>query len=107
MAFRLTLSLTGNTRPLLLYHAPSRAAQRALSGEHINPHPGLQQKRHANGYGGGPQTPGQVSPQPGQPEEPDKDPSENKNTQGWAWGPTLHKMFESAATTTVSLVVLG
>ncbi|KAL8854832.1 MAG: hypothetical protein Q9221_000338 [Calogaya cf. arnoldii] len=74
--------------------------------------PILQQKRFANGYGGGPQLPGgQVGPQPGQPEESDdKTPgkAESDKESKWRdWRPILLKMFESAATTMVSLFVLG
>lgn len=69
----------------------------------------LSQRRHyANGYGGGPQLPGQVAPQPGQPEEPDEDSAVKGTGKGDpSWRPTLLKMFESAATTMVSLSVLG
>lgn len=104
MASRLSLSLTKNIRPSVLYHVPPRTAQQARSADHTHLHFGLQQKRHTNGYGGGPQLPGQVGPQPGQPEETREETTEHK---GWDWGPTMHKMFESAATTTVSLFVLG
>ncbi|KAI4227682.1 MAG: hypothetical protein L6R36_002234 [Xanthoria steineri] len=70
--------------------------------------PIFQQKRHANGYGGGPQLPGQVTPQPGQPEESDSKPTGKAEGNGEStWRPTLLKMFESAATTMVSLFVLG
>ncbi|KAL8773049.1 MAG: hypothetical protein Q9209_002069 [Squamulea sp. 1 TL-2023] len=66
-----------------------------------------QQKRYANGYGGGPQLPGQVAPQPGQPEGSDETTSNAKAGGESTWRPTFLKMFESAATTTVSLFVLG
>ncbi|KAL8863621.1 MAG: hypothetical protein Q9178_000304 [Gyalolechia marmorata] len=67
-----------------------------------------QQKRYANGYGGGPQLPGQVAPQPGQPEESDDNiPSNAGSDQEPTWRPAVLKMFESAATTIVSLFVLG
>ncbi|KAL8719221.1 MAG: hypothetical protein Q9225_003748 [Loekoesia sp. 1 TL-2023] len=68
----------------------------------------LQQKRYANGYGGGPPTPGQVAPQPGQPEDSSNDnATESTRDRTSDWRPTLFKMFESAATTVVSLFVLG
>ncbi|KAL8714173.1 MAG: hypothetical protein Q9220_001902 [cf. Caloplaca sp. 1 TL-2023] len=67
-----------------------------------------QQKRYANGFGGGPPTPNQLGPQPGQPEESnDGDTIKDRGSQKTDWGPTLLKMFESAATTMVSLFVLG
>lgn len=67
-----------------------------------------QQKRCANGYGGGPPTPGQVSPQPGQPEESgDENAVQRPKKQASEWRPTFIKMVESAATTMVSLFVLG
>ncbi|KAI4284482.1 MAG: hypothetical protein L6R38_001364 [Xanthoria sp. 2 TBL-2021] len=70
--------------------------------------PIFQQKRYANGYGGGPQLPGQVAPQPGQPEESDdKTTGKPESDRESTWRPTLLKMFESAATTMVSLFVLG
>lgn len=70
--------------------------------------PIFQQKRYANGYGGGPQLPGQVAPQPGQPEESDdKTTGKPESDKESTWRPTLLKMFESAATTMVSLFVLG
>ncbi|KAL8873337.1 MAG: hypothetical protein Q9174_001175 [Haloplaca sp. 1 TL-2023] len=67
----------------------------------------LRQKRLINGYGGGPQLPGPGTSQP-EPEEPE---SESKgariNDPPPSWKPTLFKMLESAATTMVSLFVLG
>ena len=67
----------------------------------------LRQKRLINGYGGGPQLPGPGTPQP-ESEEPE---SESKgarmNDPPPSWKPTLFKMIESAATTMVSLFVLG
>ncbi|KAL8993506.1 MAG: hypothetical protein Q9169_006294 [Polycauliona sp. 2 TL-2023] len=66
------------------------------------------QNRHASGFGGGPQLPGQVDPQPGQPEESDdKANGKADSVEKDSWRPTLLKMFESAATTMVSLFVLG
>lgn len=59
--------------------------------------------RHINGYGGQP-LPGQIGPSSADTEEtikPDKVEEPSK------WSPTLFKMFESAATTIVSLMVLG
>ena len=71
--------------------------------------PIFQQKRYANGYGGGPQLPGQLAPQPGgEPEESDSKTTGKAESHGEStWRPTLLKMFESAATTMVSLIVLG
>ncbi|KAI4257773.1 MAG: hypothetical protein L6R42_005460 [Xanthoria sp. 1 TBL-2021] len=70
--------------------------------------PIFQQKRYANGYGGGPQLPGQVAAQPGQPEESDdKTTGKPESDRESTWRPTLLKMFESAATTMVSLFVLA
>ncbi|KAL9038227.1 MAG: hypothetical protein Q9180_003261 [Flavoplaca navasiana] len=67
-----------------------------------------QQKRYANGYGGGPQLPGQVAPQPGQSEEADEKPNgKSRSDKESTWRPTFLRMFESAATTMVSLFVLG
>ncbi|KAL8682329.1 MAG: hypothetical protein Q9186_001605 [Xanthomendoza sp. 1 TL-2023] len=68
-----------------------------------------QLRRYANGYAGGPQLPGQVSPQPGQPEESDEvvTVKSEGDQQSNNWKPTLLKMCESAATTMVSLFVLG
>lgn len=68
----------------------------------------LQQRRYANGYGGGPQSPGQVGPQPGHPEDPsDENSIERPKNRVSDWRPTMIKMVESAATTMVSLFVLG
>ncbi|KAL8668631.1 MAG: hypothetical protein Q9168_006749 [Polycauliona sp. 1 TL-2023] len=65
-----------------------------------------QQKRHATGYGGGPQLPGQVAQ--GEQEESDgKSIDSAESGKEPTWRPTLLKMFESAATTMVSLIVLG
>ncbi|KAI4117117.1 MAG: hypothetical protein LQ338_007615 [Usnochroma carphineum] len=66
-----------------------------------------QQKRFTNGYGGGPQLPSQVGPQPGQPEDTSESTVSRGSDRSSDWGPTLSKMFESAATTIVSLLVLG
>lgn len=52
--------------------------------------------------------PSQVAPQPGQPEESSNDDAtESIRNRKSDWRPTLFKMFESAATTVVSLFVLG
>ncbi|KAL8837095.1 MAG: hypothetical protein Q9170_002652 [Blastenia crenularia] len=65
-------------------------------------------KRYANGHGCGPQSPGQVAPQPGQPEESsDENTTNTPKNHTSEWRPTLIKMCESAATTAVSLLVLG
>lgn len=69
---------------------------------------------YSNGYSGppgGPPTPGQVGP-PGPEGDADNDASaaksgQNERTRRIKWGPTLFKAFESAATTFVSLMVLG
>ncbi|KAL8946202.1 MAG: hypothetical protein Q9222_007372 [Ikaeria aurantiellina] len=67
-----------------------------------------QRKHYANGYGGGPSTPNSFGPQPGQPEESDDESTiKSRGIQRMDWGPTLLKMLESAATTVVSLFVLG
>ncbi|KAL9599345.1 MAG: hypothetical protein Q9219_003878 [cf. Caloplaca sp. 3 TL-2023] len=67
-----------------------------------------QKKRYANGYGGGPPTPNQFNPQPGQPgDSGDEGAGERPRNQTSEWRPALIKMFESAATTVVSLFVLG
>jgi hypothetical protein len=59
--------------------------------------------RHINGYGG-PPVPGQIGPSNADTEEISKP---GKVEQPPKWSPTLFKMFESAATTIVSLMVLG
>ncbi|KAL8811634.1 MAG: hypothetical protein Q9200_001634 [Gallowayella weberi] len=103
---------------LRLTHASIRHLSQRLTKSHsIQPSspyncntlvPHGQSRRYANGYTGGPQLPGQVAPQPGQPEESDAAvTAERKGDQQSSWRPTLLKMFESAATTMVSLFVLG
>ncbi|KAL8885351.1 MAG: hypothetical protein Q9215_006789 [Flavoplaca cf. flavocitrina] len=80
----------------------------SLLRNHTYAIPILQQKRYANGYGGGPQLPGQVAPQPGQSGEADENPNgKSRSDKESTWRPTFLKMFESAATTMVSLFVLG
>ncbi|KAL8892367.1 MAG: hypothetical protein Q9192_005625 [Flavoplaca navasiana] len=80
----------------------------SLLRNHTYAIPVSQQKRYANGYGGGPQIPGQVAPQPGQSEEADEKPvGKSGSDKESTWRPTFLKMFESAATTMVSLFVLG
>ncbi|KAL9628465.1 MAG: hypothetical protein Q9204_005868 [Flavoplaca sp. TL-2023a] len=80
----------------------------SLLRNHTYAIPSSQQKRYANGYGGGPQLPGQVAPQPGQSEEADQKPDGRSGSDKEStWRPTFLKMFESAATTMVSLFVLG
>lgn len=83
------------------------ASRPAISSFYMKAYNASQQKRYANGYGAGPQSPGQVGPQPGQPEDSAVDATDKKSTQTTDWGPMLVKMFESAATTVVSLFVLG
>ncbi|KAL8896566.1 MAG: hypothetical protein Q9207_007653 [Kuettlingeria erythrocarpa] len=107
MAFRLPLSLSRHTRPLIQCRVPSLHSRVALASVHAHSDLPRQQKRHANGYGAGPQSPGQVGPQPGEPEDDGEDRADGKNNRAVDWGPTLLKMFESAATTVVSLTVLG
>lgn len=107
MAFRLPLSLRKTARPLISCYVPSFQAQVALLRVHAHSYPARQQTRYANGYGAGPQSPGQVGPQPGQPEDPEENSADSKKHQAVEWGPTLLKMFESALTTAVSLTVLG
>ncbi|KAL9585677.1 MAG: hypothetical protein Q9212_001373 [Teloschistes hypoglaucus] len=89
----------------LAQHPSSKPAASASRTQHCRL---FQQKRYSNGYGVGPQLPGQVAPQPGQSEEQtgEKD-TGGRQDQSSEWNPTLFKMFESAATTMVSLIVLG
>lgn len=71
-------------------------------------------RNYSNGYSGppgGPPTPGQIGP-PAPEGDADNDASAAKSgrkqrTRRIEWGPTLFKAFESAATTFVSLMVLG
>lgn len=63
---------------------------------------GYKLKRNVSGYNG-PQIPGQIGQNP---ETVGNDEPE-KVGQSSNWSPTLFKMFESAATTIVSLMVLG
>ncbi|KAL8758894.1 MAG: hypothetical protein Q9184_003789 [Pyrenodesmia sp. 2 TL-2023] len=107
MSVRFPPSLKKSARPLMPCYVPSFQAQVALLRVHAHSYPARQQKRHANGYGAGPQSPGQVAPQPGQAGDPGEDSADSKKNQAVEWGPTLLKMFESAATTVVSLTVLG
>ncbi|KAL9028520.1 MAG: hypothetical protein Q9196_003128 [Gyalolechia fulgens] len=104
--FSFILSRFSNpSRPSFLYLTPIKPASLGF-----NPHVYLspQQNRYANGYGGGSPTPGQVGGLPGQPEESgDGDAAERTKNQASDWRPTLIKMVESAATTMVSLFVLG
>ena len=58
--------------------------------------------RHLNGSAG-PSSPGQPSLQEGQ----DEDPRGSNEQKGSRWQGTLFKMFESSATTSASLLVLG
>ena len=64
---------------------------------------GLTPTRYSSGYGG-PPMPNQIGPQNTEIEE---DTTQEKTDRASDWSPTLFKMFESAATTIVSLVVLG
>ena len=67
--------------------------------------PFVLEKRFASAYGGGPSMPGQVGPSI---EEADEESSEKRaKDQPPKWGPMFFKMFESAATTFASLMVLG
>lgn len=97
-----------NVRQLCRCLAQYSSIKRAVSASRTQQSLLFQQKRYANGYGAGPQLPGQVAPQPGQPEEQtsEKD-AGGRQDQSSEWNPTLFKMFESAATTMVSLFVLG
>ena len=63
-----------------------------------------QQSRHYAGAIGGPSTPGQIDLQGEDAEGQAR--TGPKNTQS-SWRPTLFKMFESAATTFASILVLG
>ncbi len=107
MAFHLPRSLSRHARPFVQCCLPYFHGRVAQSSVHADSYIARQQKRHANGYGAGPQSPGQVAPQPGQPEDAGEDRADGKNNRAVDWGPTLLKMFESAATTVVSLTVLG
>ena len=59
-------------------------------------------RRCINGFGG--PTPGQVGPQGHEAEEPQGSKGTSSSPK---WGPTMFKMFESAATTFASILVLG
>lgn len=107
MAFAPSLSLSKNARPLIQCFSPSFQSRVALASVRDHSYLSRQQKRHANGYGAGPQSPGQVGAQPGQPEDTGEGGSDGKSHRAADWAPTLLKMFENAATTVVSLTVLG
>ena len=90
------------------YRRASLKTGLSLLRNHTYAIPISQQRRYANGYGGGPQLPGQVAPQPGQSEEAAEKPNgKSGSDKESTWRPTFLKMFESAATTMVSLFVLG
>ena len=107
MAFRSYVHLIKLSKPSRLPRL-ELTTKPALSSLRSHLYLSPQQKRYANGYGSGAPTPGQVGPQPGQPEDPsDERIVAGKATETPDWKPTLFKMFESAATTVVSLFVLG
>ena len=81
-------------------------AQTRIKHVHLRPWPPrLLLLRISRSYSGipGPPTPGQVSPQNDEVDEPQPEGSPNASK----WAETLFKMFESAATTFASLLVLG
>lgn len=59
-------------------------------------------RRYLNGFGG--PSPGQIGPQADDVEEPPKAEKDRPRSQ---WSATLFKMFESAAATFASLLILG
>lgn len=62
---------------------------------------GLHFRRYAGGVGGS--TPGQIELQ-----REDVEDAQTERRKTWSnWSPTLFKMFESAATTLASILVLG
>ena len=65
---------------------------------------------YSNGYSGppgGPPTPGQIGPPSGDSEDTIARSKPSQKVKKIEWGPTVFKAFESAATTFVSLMVLG
>lgn len=107
-AFRILFTLLRDISHLRQYPGVFTVARDGIPASRPYRFPPLEQRRCANGYGGGPQLPGQVAPQPGQPEESEDDSVDNGiGNPPSEWRPTLFKMFESAATTMVSLFVLG
>ncbi|KAL8938484.1 MAG: hypothetical protein Q9216_003874 [Gyalolechia sp. 2 TL-2023] len=108
MAFRSYFLLSRFLKPSRFATSPFTALQKpTATGFRTTGYLSIQQKRYANGYGGGPPSPGQVGAQPGQPENSDEDPAGREKHRASDWRPTLIKMVESAATTVVSLFVLG
>ena len=99
------LVMTLSTRLLVIQRLPTTSLRRSPCRDHIRSI-ASSKRCYANGFGG-PSAPGQVGPQNGEPEESEEPKNVGKERRLSRWGPTLFKMFESAATTVASIVVLG
>ena len=90
-------------RPFPLSRHPSQVRSSVLIRHSQRPAIATRlERRYVNGSVG--PSPGQFGPQG----ENIEDPTETENNKSTSkWGPTLFKMFESAATTFASLFVLG
>lgn len=97
--FARTLSPHVEWRTSLLGGATIRKLQSFDNGE-------VKLQRHASSFGG-PSMPIQVGPSNEPNDENDRIPNSSKENQTGKLKPTLFKMFESAATTFMSIMVLG